>query len=1173
MMSGCFDPQGTPVNPAAQAQAQAPGDAPQPAAGAVAPSASAASAATSAAPPGAGAQAGQYHTTSDLLVVPRAVDTGLGILLTPPDDRLRERFSRLFNPPNGHSIIHYFARVNKLGGWKKQQRVLFVTNHAVYLADTKTPPITKRCIPVKDIEQVLFSLASNTVALRVPAAGQHDVLVEILPGSSSDASAEVRYLLNILQVVYQHQAQASYPVVNHWVVEENGPRRKATDFARPLNMVKPKEPAPLLSIASVTHEQVRLLVAQQQRAEHPAPLPDIPSLLSRPTVRTAASVRGLSPPPRTALPTPPQQLHERRQRAESPLAAAEADAEAELVIAHNHPLLKRFTTDVTVEPLPLPVIRASSPARSSPPQQQQQHPQQRVVDSTTQFEPAPRGTSGGSAKHAEEDSDEDEDSEDEEYTADQCPPSQSSRHTQPPPPMAKPAAPAAHRQQQPPLPRGGATTITRYPGQVHLPAAPSAAASDDGDSNADGDIDAAAAAQRQPSPSSRALDFNNLLAPSWEYQRSRASGRTGSPPVSSRPHHHHNPIPAVAPAPAAVPQPPPPPPQSLPQPPPPQPQPQPGAGLLPQALNFNQTAVSLAPPDASMISVGGSSFMHYQPPAPPPASEKHALRQPPPPPTLPGPGHGAAVGSTAVVELIRKEYDTLLAGKDAVIDELRRQVRDSELAETAAAVSVAAPPRQAAASATGTAAAGGATVELSLQDLLSKVDGGSLLAPTPGVRLRKGFRDITEPVESSMSPPRKASASGATTAATTAAAAATEDEGEAGGNGSPAASPVSALDVELLAKEKAESIARRREMIAELQHDLAEMVSSGRYDERSPEVVELRQQMHAFVKDLSYEAKGFELEVLLRHEKESRGVGGVDDDDCDSPGGAHDDSSALALHHMPAPLQHYAPSYGRQDSRSATPRRVGRSASRSNTPRRQSSRSRSASAGAAARSQAAAAAAAAAAAGGGGAPMPWGGMPGAAHQQQAHMQQYQQYLQQQQQPQQQQQGYPVDTQEYYTQYYRYMQEYYAWYQQQQQQQGWPEGQYPATGVGGVNTVYPLAAVGITQPTSPRRGAHVPHTPTARGAGRASSRSPPPAGGGGGGGGPTTHYAFGRRTASPFASRHASRSGGGGRATPRASTPVRGRSKGPSRVFGGGVEYRTASPSLSSHNPALIGRHW
>eukprot|EP00754_Rhynchopus_humris_P024861 Rhum_TRINITY_DN14918_c19_g1::Rhum_TRINITY_DN14918_c19_g1_i1::g.128082::m.128082 len=453
MMSGCFDPQGTPINPAAQAQAP----------GAVAPSASATSAATSAAaapPAGAGAagaaaaQPGQHHTPSDLLVVPRAVDTGLGILLTPPDDRLRERFSRLFNPPNGHSIIHYFARVNKLGGWKKQQRVLFVTNHAVYLADTKTPPITKRCIPVKDIEQVLFSLSSNTIALRVPAAGQHDVLVEIPPGPSSDASAEVRYLLNILQVVYQHQAQASYPVVNHWVVEENGPRRKGTDFARPLNMVKPKEPAPLLSIASVTHEQVRLLVAQQQRAEHPAPLPDIPSLLSRPTVRTAASARGLSPPPRTALPTPPQQLHERRQRAESPLAAAEADAEAEQVIAHNHPLLKRFTTDVSVEPLPLPVIRASSPARSSPPQPQQQQPQQRVVDSTTQFEPAPRrasGTSGGSAAaHTQADSDDDEDSDDEEYTADQCPPSQSSRHTQPPPPMTKPAAPAAQQQQQQP---------------------------------------------------------------------------------------------------------------------------------------------------------------------------------------------------------------------------------------------------------------------------------------------------------------------------------------------------------------------------------------------------------------------------------------------------------------------------------------------------------------------------------------------------------------------------------------------------------------------------------------------------------------------------------------------------------------------------------------------------
>ena len=142
-----------------------------------------------------------------------------------------------------------------------------------------------------------------------------------------------------------------------------------------------------------------------------------------------------------------------------------------------------------------------------------------------------------------------------------------------------------------------------------------------------------------------------------------------------------------------------------------------------------------------------------------------------------------------------------------------------------------------------------------LEDLLYEIDGGDLLHPTPGIRLRSGLEKrsgpgITEDVVTSQkeSPQRVV----------------------------PEQDTVQDPDVTIdqnattesdaiarLTEAQAASIEARKQEILCTQEEVRSMVESGRYSKHSDEIRELNKQLEALVRDLSYEAKGYELGFVL----------------------------------------------------------------------------------------------------------------------------------------------------------------------------------------------------------------------------------------------------------------------------------------------------------------------
>ena len=858
----------------------------------------------------------------------RAPDTGLGIILEPPEAKLRAKFMVLFKQPTGHSILHYMRRVTKISSkGKAQPRVLLVSNTSVYLTDENA--MVKRCIPIVDIGSVEVA-RDGRIAFRVPEdkkekKTQYDMFVG-LPQDGDNVAAEQKYLLNILQVLHQHIHSLSTHQGQKWVKHIDKRIDKPSDFTPPLNMKKPKGYQPYLCVPTLAFDRVEKM---KKRLERTHPLPDLGGVLAKKSTRA----RDISPPPRVALPSPPRN-EEHSERLES-----------------DHPLLKKYTNDVVVhEASPVPSrggYTSGSPA------------QQSSSSSSSAAVTLPRVDMVESATQADEVM------------------SESSRATRP---AEEPKTHTTFITRDILHPRERAMREERE--DVIRP--PLGVSDDEYDNVPVLPLSAPPQLPQRPQPPQPPVPSADaaLLAPSEDYfQRLNQNQNQNQQPPRAAPHYPALPSgvdallapsasyhPGAAGAgvlrahPSAAPPPPPPPLQN----------------------------VSLMPPDASLISAGGSSFMHYPAPSER-ASMLAAPSGPQPPPSSPGAAANAAASAAMMetlqhsVSTMQKALDRLAVEKDEQKDEivaLRRQLDKrridaaSHTPHTAHTTHTAHTP---APSDAGCNASVAPSHDMDIGELLSRVDGGSLLAPTPGVPLRRGLRgplsaresEPLEPVEESQPMP------------------------------ATPASPLSPLngDDELakLTEAKAASIAARKQQIEELQEDLSAMVASGRYDEAAPEIVELRQQIQAFIKDLSYEAKGYELGILLDHEA--------------PPSEAN--TTPSRRHRSNTPVKRYSSSTPRQGS---TPRRSLSAQTRSS------------------------------------ASLPAG---------QPQQPQYLHNMQQQQRTQLQQngtEGYtPQEMQEYYRQYCQY---YYAWYQAQQAQDyvGGVNPLFPVSAVGTGQPKSPRGAI-------------------------------------------------------------------------------------------------------------------
>eukprot|EP01064_Diplonema_japonicum_P002650 TRINITY_DN11698_c0_g2_i2.p1 TRINITY_DN11698_c0_g2~~TRINITY_DN11698_c0_g2_i2.p1 ORF type:complete len:202 (+),score=45.01 TRINITY_DN11698_c0_g2_i2:97-702(+) len=199
---------------------------------------------------------------TDSQPVLRALDTGLEVLLY-PEPKYREKFGPLFNQPTGKALIHYMNPVNKISSkGKKQNRILLLSNNALYL--TEVDSTVKRCVPVKDITQVVVAPASGCIGFRI--SKEYDILLEL---NSQDPAKEVHYLLNILKVLYQKEQTG---ILGTWVRQVDGVKKRAKPFDPPLLMSKPKGfKLTLVAIPVLSPEEIQQMLKASVR---PSPLPD-----------------------------------------------------------------------------------------------------------------------------------------------------------------------------------------------------------------------------------------------------------------------------------------------------------------------------------------------------------------------------------------------------------------------------------------------------------------------------------------------------------------------------------------------------------------------------------------------------------------------------------------------------------------------------------------------------------------------------------------------------------------------------------------------------------------------------------------------------------------------------------------------------------------------------------
>eukprot|EP00659_Diplonema_papillatum_P023383 gene23383-35824_t len=796
----------------------------------------------------------------------RAVDTGLAVLMQPPEPRFQDKFGSMFSQPSGQSIIHYMHPVYKISSkGKRQSRMLLVSNKAIYL--TQMDAFVKRCVPIRDVEQILLVPGSCCIGLRVPT--QYDVLFEIAADSKSmNAPAEIHYLLNILKVIYQKENGFSPAAVEKWVVEVMGVKKKAKDFDPPLSMARPKGfKLTSLSIPTIPASDVARLVQLQQPQSRP-PLPDIAPLLPSPRLDR----RENSPPPPPTLPPTPsrEQPDPRRVEEEHPLLVKNSSIEpssARRSRTHASPTLSSRQPSPTILHTP----RLSRPD---------------TVELATQYE-----TPAGSP---------------------QLPPSSSYQrrlsslpNREPTPQLQRAQSPvqaaAASPIVSPAQSRPGAGTRPPHKQHHHAPLPPAVgeplpedddfigvSVSPDGHSAAGGETpsyarnpqaaskhfynDAAAsqAAQPRPAYSHQLLPAGSalsptgglnippgltssdvaLLTPSEEYYtRQRTAQTTSKQGLGAAAISHMNAIAAATVANAPLP---------------------PGYAHAP----MQSTAVALGLPPPPGVS---ASEVPLRPPVPPPgvgydsilSGGSSFLHHPPVSVQDPDAGGFPAGGSSAVTKLeqdvlsLQLEIQKMSMEKDAEIAALRRQVSHHEGGGGAAHGRMGAQLQELRRNHT--------QGQSELHRILSQIPGGDLLAPSPGVPLRSGL-GAASPGGAGGHRRRQHSPQGGpgTPRVTSPAAHDVSEPSPAGGHPSQALEASDGLaalgDDEMyrrLTQAQVASIEHRRKQIEEAQQEVKNMVACGRYAENSLEIVELQRQLDALIKDLAYEAKGYELGLLL----------------------------------------------------------------------------------------------------------------------------------------------------------------------------------------------------------------------------------------------------------------------------------------------------------------------
>eukprot|EP00755_Sulcionema_specki_P012118 Sspe_Gene.50566::Locus_28141_Transcript_3_3_Confidence_0.500_Length_2094::g.50566::m.50566 len=123
------------------------------------------------------APAGAY---ADIRVDPR---TGLAIIDVPHE--YRSDFSELEG-----SLIHYFSKVKRIGSRDKaQDRIMVISDSCIYLF-LLTGLTTTRCIPIQDIQEVLYS-RDNDIGFRLPETEQYDCMCLLSTNQERDTVLEI----------------------------------------------------------------------------------------------------------------------------------------------------------------------------------------------------------------------------------------------------------------------------------------------------------------------------------------------------------------------------------------------------------------------------------------------------------------------------------------------------------------------------------------------------------------------------------------------------------------------------------------------------------------------------------------------------------------------------------------------------------------------------------------------------------------------------------------------------------------------------------------------------------------------------------------------------------------------------------------------------------------------
>eukprot|EP01060_Flectonema_neradi_P027223 TRINITY_DN3683_c0_g1_i1.p1 TRINITY_DN3683_c0_g1~~TRINITY_DN3683_c0_g1_i1.p1 ORF type:complete len:891 (+),score=194.88 TRINITY_DN3683_c0_g1_i1:55-2727(+) len=760
----------------------------------------------------------------------RHQDTGLAIV-TQPEEKFRAKFAGLFDQKYGYAIIHYLKQVVQISSrGKRKQRCLLITNSALYI--TRKDAVTRRCVAVHDIEEIMFIPATCGLVFRIPQ--QYDIMIELPPGTAK-AADELHYILNILNVIHQHQRKCRANIR-----KIDGKPKKPKDFEPPLQMDKPKNFKHFAIAIESIADSNSILDSQKGTT----PLPDIYELLNKPADKNSKISRDAtaSPPP-PPIRSPPRVVDEEK-------------------IKEEHPLLVKNTT---VVPDRTTTIRSRSPPRDPVPER-----------SITEEELSERVRAEVERELKNREDQLSQKSKSRSQSPILCEVATQANGF---PGQAATAGRSKSRQSSVASPGSpGVESVVTVNNYIIPPVA-------DGNDD-DDDFEPPPPPPLEPPHEKENAPLNsNLLAPG-----------TRKPGISNRP--------VVNSAAAAL----------L----------TPSDDYFRRVAGTNNKVVGLPLPLQKLANGNGSVFGYQPPPPPPPMSSNQTSGVPLPLTAAVGskelPLPDASNISQNVSQLLTptpglplrqeptREESRAIAQLESDVRNLHFELtrlseeKDAEIARLRAEKEA---PNQA-------ALPGNANANQTLEDLLYEIDGGDLLQPTPGIRLRNGLQNntntnaITEDVVTSQpdSPSRRSVPDQDTVQ---------EPEVTIDQNATSESEAIARLT-----EAQAASIEARKQEILSTQEEVRAMVDSGRYSKHSDEIRELNKQLEALVRDLSYEAKGYELGFVLGELSPKRNSASpLREEPNLSPTAQEDDDMIDAITSQQVPVHHSPVASKRSRSRSA----------------------------------------------------------------------------------------------------------------------------------------------------------------------------------------------------------------------------------------------------------------